>query len=192
MWSSEQPYGLRTITYFTEKETDIEEVKQFPKVTQRTSSIWGRHVLKALWETNTIYRHQACLPQASFSLFPHWYRHLIPLPSCGCCSVLKSCLTLWDPMDCSKPGFPVSISPGVCSNSCPLNRWCHPTISSSVTPFFSCPQSFPALGSFPVSQLFASDGQSIGASASASVLPVHIQGWFPLRMTGLISLLSKQ
>ena len=80
MWSSEQPYGLRTITYFTEKGTDIEEVKQFPKVTQRTSSIWGRHVLKALWETNTIHRPQACLPQASSSLFPHRYRHLFPSP----------------------------------------------------------------------------------------------------------------
>ena len=83
-----------------------------------------------------------------------------------------------------------SLSPGVCSNSCPLSRWCHPTISSSVTPFSSCPQCFPASGSFPMSQLFAWGGHSIGASASASVLPMNIQGWFPLGFTGLI-LLSK-
>ena len=73
-----------------------------------------------------------------------------------------------------------SLSPGVCSNSCPSSRWCHPTISSSITPLSSCPQSFSASGSFPVSQLFASSGKSIGASASAPVLPVSIQGWFPL------------
>ena len=86
-----------------------------------------------------------------------------------------------------------SLSPGICSNSCPLSQWCHPTISSSGTPtiFSSCPQSFPALGSFPVSQLFTSGGQCIGASSSASVLTMNIQGWFPLGLTGLISLLSK-
>ena len=71
-----------------------------------------------------------------------------------------------------------SLPPGVCSNSCPLSQWCHPSISSSFTPFSSCPQSFPASGSFPVSQLFASGGQSIGASVS--VLPMNIQSWFPL------------
>ena len=84
-----------------------------------------------------------------------------------------------------------SPSPGVCSNSCSLSWWCHPTISSSVTPFSSCPQSFPASGSFRFSQLFPSGCQSIGASASASVLPRNIQGWFPLGLHGLISLLSK-
>ena len=83
-----------------------------------------------------------------------------------------------------------SLSPWICSNSCPLSQWCHPTISSSVIPF-SCSQSFPASGFFPVSQLFASSGQSIGASASASVLPMNIHCWFPLGLTGLISLLSK-
>ena len=79
----------------------------------------------------------------------------------------------------------------VCSNSCPLSRWCHPIIPSSVAPFFSCPQSFPALGSFSVTQLFASGGQSIGVSASASVLPVNIQDWFPSGWTGWIFLQSK-
>ena len=83
-----------------------------------------------------------------------------------------------------------SLSPGVCSNSCPLSPWYHPTISSSIAPFSSCPQSFPASRSLTVSQLFTSGGQSIGASASASVLPMSIQGWFPLGLTGLISLQS--
>ena len=83
-----------------------------------------------------------------------------------------------------------SPTPGACSNSCPLNLWCYPTISSSVVPF-SCLQSFPASGSFQMSQFFPSGGQSIGVSASASVLPMNIQDWFPLGLTGLISLLSK-
>ena len=78
-----------------------------------------------------------------------------------------------------------------CSNSCPLSRWCHPAISSSGVPFSSCFQSFPASGSFPMSQFFASGGQSIGASASTSVLPMNIQDWFLLGWTGWISLLSK-
>ena len=85
----------------------------------------------------------------------------------------------------------LSLSTGVCLNSCPLNWWCHPTISSFVTSFSSCLQSFPASGSFPMSQFFASGGQSIGASASASVLQMNNQDWFPLRLTGLIALLSK-
>ena len=84
-----------------------------------------------------------------------------------------------------------SPSPGVCSNSCPSNWWCHPTISSSVVLFSSCLQSFPASGSFPVSQFFTSGGQSIGVSASTSVLPMNIQDWFPLGWTDLISSLSK-
>ena len=97
----------------------------------------------------------------------------------------------WNPMDCSTPGFPVLHHPEVCPSSCPLSRWCHPTISSSVILFSYCLQSHPASGSFPMSQLFASGGQSIGTSASVSVLPMNTQGWFPLRLTGLISLLSK-
>ena len=98
----------------------------------------------------------------------------------------------------ARPPCPSSI-PGAYSNSCPVGQWCHPTISSSVIPFFSRLQSFPASGSFPMSQLFASDGhsqlfasggQSIGVSASASVLPMNIQDWFPLGWTGWISLQS--
>ena len=81
-------------------------------------------------------------------------------------------------------------SPGACSNPCPLSLWCHPTISSSVIPFSSCLQSFPASGSFPMSQFFTLGGQNIGVSASPSVLPMNNQDWFPLGLTGLISLLS--
>ena len=84
-----------------------------------------------------------------------------------------------------------SLSPGACSNSCPLSQWCHPNISSSVVPFSSCLQSFPASGSFPMSWPFASGGQSIEASALVSVLPMYIQGWFSLGLPGLISLQSK-
>ena len=90
----------------------------------------------------------------------------------------------------SRPSCPSSF-PGTCWNSCPLSRWYHPTISFSVAPFSSCCQSFPASGTFPMSQFFASDGQSIRASALASVLPMNTQSWFPLWLTGLISLQSK-
>ena len=85
-------------------------------------------------------------------------------------------------------------SPKFYSNSCPLSGWCYPTISSSVTPFSDCLQSFPASGSFPMSLLFTSGSQSIGAWASAStlVLPMNIHGWFPLGLTGLISLQTKR
>ena len=85
----------------------------------------------------------------------------------------------------------LSPTPEVYSNPCPSSRWCHPAISSSVIPFSSCPQSLPASGSFPMSQLFASGGQSIGISASASVLPMNTQDWSPLGLPGWISLQSK-
>ena len=84
-----------------------------------------------------------------------------------------------------------SPTPGAYPNSCPLSRWCHRTISSSVIPFSSCPQSFPASGFFPMSQLFASGGHSIGVSASSSVLPMNTQDWSPLGWTGWICLQSK-
>ena len=90
----------------------------------------------------------------------------------------------------ARPPCP-SPTPGVYSNSCPLRRWYHPTISSSDIAFYSCPQSFPASGSFPLSWLFASCGQSIGASALASVLPMNTQDWSPLGWTDWISLQSK-
>ena len=127
---------------------------------------------------------------------------------------LHLCSTLCDPIDDSPPvspslgfsrqehwsGVPLpsrtrlpypSPTPRAYSNSCPLSWWCHPTILSSVIPFSSHLQSFPASGSFPISQLFTSGGQRIGVSASASVLPMNIQYWFPLGWTGWISLQSK-
>ena len=105
---------------------------------------------------------------------------------------LLSPVRLCDPMDCSSPGFPYpSPTPGACSDSCLSSWWCHPTISSSVIPFSSCLQSFPASGSFLMIRFLASCGQSIGASASASVLPMNIQDWFPLGWTGWICLQFK-
>ena len=101
----------------------------------------------------------------SDSLWPHELQHARPL-----------CL---------------SLTPRVYPNSCPLSRWCHPAISSSVIPFSSCPQSLPKSGSFPMSKLFTWGGQRIGFSALASVLPMNTQDWFPLRWTGWISLQSK-
>ena len=102
----------------------------------------------------------------SNSMQPHWLQHARP--------------------PCPLP------NPGACSNSCQSSWWCHPTISSSFVPFSSHLQSLPASGSFPMSPFFISSGQRIGASASASVLPMNIQGWFPLGLTGLISLQSKR
>ena len=105
------------------------------------------------------------------------------------CSVVSDSLRLHG-LQHARPPCP-SPTPGVYSNSCLLSQCCHPTISFSVVPFSSCLQSFLESGSFPVSQFFSSGGQNIGASASASVFPTNIQGWFPLGLIGLISLLSK-
>ena len=105
------------------------------------------------------------------------------------CSVMSNSLQPHGPQH-ARPPCP-SPTPRVYPNSCSLSHWCHPTISSSVIPFSSCPQSFPTSGSFQMSQLFTSGGQSIGVSASTSVLPMNIQDWFPLGWTGWISLLFK-
>ena len=104
-------------------------------------------------------------------------------------SVVSNSLQPHEPQH-TRPPCP-SPTPGVHPSPCPLSRWCHPTISSSVIPFSSCPHSFPAPGSFPMSQLFASGGQSIGVSALTSVLPMNIQDWSPFGWTGWISLQSK-
>ena len=114
---------------------------------------------------------------------------MLPLLVQFSCSVLSDFLRPHEPQHtrllCPSP------TPRVHPNPCPLSRWCHPTISSSVVPFPFCLQSFPASGSFQMSQLFASVGQSIRVSASTSVLPMNIQGWFPSGWTGWISLQSK-
>ena len=110
------------------------------------------------------------------------------LSSNYCCLVAKSCWAFCDLLDYSTPGFLVFIlSRSLLKH--PLSRWCHPTISSSIFPLSSCLQSFPASGSFPMSWLFISCGQNI--EASTSILPMNIQGWFPLGLTGWISSLSK-
>ena len=124
------------------------------------------------WQIKTLPSFQ-CINSVQFSL-----------------SVVSDSLQPHEPQH-ARPPCP-SPTPRVHPNPCPLSWWCHPTISSSVIPFSSCPQSFPASGSFQMSQLFASGGQSIGVSASTSVFPMNIQDWiFPLRWTGCISLLSK-
>ena len=105
------------------------------------------------------------------------------------CSVVSDSLWLYE-LQHARPPSP-SPTPGVHPKPHPLCQWCHPTISSSIMPFSPCPQSFPASGSFQMSQLFASGGQSTGVSASASVLPVSTQGWSPSEWTGWISLQSK-
>ena len=113
--------------------------------------------------------------------------HFTEFTSLWCCSVTKLCSTLCDSVDCSMSGFPVFHYLPVCSDSCSLSQWCYLIISSSASVFFT----FNLSQHFPVSQLFSSGGQSVGVSASASVLPMNIQGWFPLGWTGLVSLLSK-
>ena len=112
--------------------------------------------------------------------------------SCCCCSVTQLCLTLWDPMDCSMPGFPDlhHLTKFAQTHVHWVGDAIQPSISSSVVPF-SCFLSFPASGFFQWSQFFTSAGQSIGTSASAAVLPMNIQGWYPLELTGWIFLLSQ-
>ena len=120
---------------------------------------------------------------------------LLDLPSVLFCSVQFSRSVMSDSLrphklQHARPPCP-SPTLGIYPNSCPLSRWCHPTILSSVVPFFFCIQSFPASGSFQMSQLFASGGQSTGVSASTSVLPMNTQDWSPLGWTGWISVQSK-
>ena len=137
--------------------------------------------------------HTAC---QHFPLSNFYWRYLIHNVVSFCCrvkwissvhSVMSNSATAWT----VPPSLPPSPTPRVYSNSCPLSWWCHPTISSSVVPFSSCPQSLTVSESFPMSQLFAWGGQSIGVSALASVLPMNIRDWFPLGWTGWISLKSK-
>ena len=139
--------------------------------------LWRWNEISKAWElpfTDT------CVPDAALSA-------LHPFSS-----VAQSCPTL-RPHGLQHPRLLCpSPTPRAYTNSCPSSQWCHPTISSSIIPFSSCVRSFPASGSFPMSQFFASGGQIIGVSASASVFPVNIQDWFPLRWIGWISLQSKR
>ena len=110
---------------------------------------------------------------------------------CCCCSVTKSWVTLCHPIDCIMPGSSILHYLPVCSNSCPLSEWCYLMPLFSDVPISFCLQFFPTSKSFPISWLFTSGGQDIIVSASASVLPINIQGWFPLGLTVLISFQSK-
>ena len=154
-------------------EEGIQKAITQPKWKVELPNIWGKRIIFAnLYRTGDITTCLALIPSSqfshsvvSYSLWPHRLQHArLPCPS---------------------------PTPGVYSNSYPLSWWCHPTISSSVIPFSSCLQSFLASESFPMSQFFTSDGQNIGASASASLLPMNIQDWFPLGLTDLITLQSK-
>ena len=112
---------------------------------------------------------------------------------CCSCLVTKLCPNLLRPHGLHHSRLPcLSLSPRAFSNSCPLSQWCHPTISSSVTSFSFCPHFSPTSGSFLISCFFTSGNQSVGASTTASILPMNLQGWFPLGLTGLISLQSKE
>ena len=142
----------------------------------KTQIPWGRDFLKNLFIVQSPVLHQFII------------HNRLSVDIRCCWSVSQSRPTLWPPARQASLSYTVSRS---LLNSCPLSRWCHPTISSSVVPFSSCPQSFRESGSFLMSQLFTSSSQRIGASASASVLPMNIQDWFPLGWTGLISLQSK-
>ena len=154
----------------------------------------GTKKLGVLWPSCRLPQSSLGLQSLSMILCPHPYQHQKELDKattswlvffCCCCSVAKLCPILCDPMDRIRPGFCVlHYLPEFPSNSCPLSWWCHPTISSSVALFSSCPQPFTASGSFPMSRLFGLGGQSIGASASASVPPVNIQSGLPLGSTG--------
>ena len=142
------------------------EKGQFPFQSQRKAMPRNAQTTTQLYSSHILARSvQFSHSVMSDSLWPHELQHARP--------------------PCPSP------TPRVYSYSCPLSSWCHPTISSSVIPFSSCLQSFPASGSFPISQFFKSGGQRIGVSASASVLPMNIQYWFPLGWTGWISLQSK-
>ena len=143
-----------------------------------------------IWPISNFYKQTMAFPvSVSWCSYCCHFWTISALIVCYCCSVMPNSLQLHvlqhAGLHCPSP------SPRVCSNSCPLNQWCHPTLSASVTPFSSCHQSFPASGPFLMSQPFTSDGQSIGVSASISVLPVNIQGWLSLGWTGLSFLQSK-
>ena len=132
-----------------------------------------------------LFIHTCCFWKHSVFVFRFFFSHSVQFSH----SVVSDSLRPHEPQH-ARPPCPSPI-PGVHPKSCPLNQWCHPTISSSVVPFSSCPQSFPASGSFQMSQLFASGGQSIGVSASTSVLPMNTQDWSPIGWAGWISLQSK-
>ena len=150
---------------------------------EKTGLSWAGFQLFPKW--NAKHRFTQCQSLKRFRNFLFWG----PTSQIQFRSIMSN--SLW-PHGLQHAKLPCpSPTPGACSSSCPSNQWCHPTISSSVIPLSFCLQSLRGLGSFLMSQFFTSDGQSIGASTSASVLPINPQDWLPLRLTGLISLQSK-
>ena len=197
-WATEQQDGTGGQIVYWDKIwlTITHDMVLTPSGLQRTQIMrllnWSLTKWNTRWQFSTVppnYPHslQACSPQPSLhhTLPPHpqvflsrefqilalrGFRNV-----CYCYSLSQTCLALCNPIDCSTPGLPVlHYLPEFVSNSCPSSWWCYPTISSSVVPFSSCLQSFPASGSFPKSQFFPWGDQSIGASASAAVLPMNI------------------
>ena len=157
----------------------------------KCASCIGRSVLYH-WDTwETPYSLIFCVYNWDCVIWPHLHSLGLGVSSERKELSLFSCWVMSDSLwphglQHTRPPCP-SPSPRVCPSTCPMIRWCHPTISSSVILFSSCPQSFPASGSFPMNRLFTSGGLSIGASAAAYILPMNIQGWFPLGLTVLIS-----
>ena len=151
---------------------------------------WTQHAWLPCPSPNCVSQSLLRLMSMESVMHPTILSSVVPFSSVQfSCSVMSD--SLWPHgLQHTRPPCP-SPTPGVHSNSCPSSRWCHPTISSSVLPFSSHLECFPASGSFPMSQFFASGGQTIGVSASASVLPVNIQDWFPSGWTSWISLQSK-
>ena len=147
--------------------------------------------LSRVFSNTAVWKHQFFSAQPSLWSSFHIHTWLLEKPLVQFSSVTQLCPTL-RPQGLQHARLPCPSSTlGAYANSCPLSRWCHPTISSSVVPFSSRLQSFPASGSFQISQFFTSSGQSVGVSASASVLSMNIQGWFPLELTGWIFSQSK-
>ena len=182
--------------------TSLFKISLFDGCIAVSHCVFNLHFLDDLWCKHH-FKHALvslifCFTKWNVKSFSHFYYIVFSL-FLGICyvsvhfiSVSQSCPILCDPMNRSTQGLPVYYQLlEFYSNSCPSSRWCHPAISSSVIPFSSFPQSLPASGSFPMSQLFAWGGQSIGVSASASVLPMNTQDWSPLGWTGCISLQSK-
>ena len=151
-------------------------------VEQSATQEW--EYIKIIWKSVIIFPWRM-LRKVFFFFFSPWHQF-------SSFQSAQSCPTLCNPMNCSKPGFPVQLQHPELVQTCRSSKWCHPMISSYVIPFSSCLQSFPASESYLMSQFFTLASQSIGVSGSAYILPMYIQNWFPLGLTGLISLQSKR
>ena len=156
-------------------------------------ALWLLYLETVFWKAQSRKTEIKAVLSSANSYLPGVQRLYCSFSVTSCFSVAKRCLTLCNPIDGSTPGcLCPPLPPRICSDSCPLSWWCYLIISSSAASFSFFLQSFPASRSFPMSRLFALGGQSIGAPASASVLPMNIQNWFPLGLTSLISLQSKE